>query len=122
MTDTIYIFTAGFGRRRFSSLFQKWTLPPLQIFEHLYITSLFLNKTIKCWYAFSYLEFKEHFGINIILICRNFLFLSVSPGFHMFSTERPRHDAHAMFGDVIYDARNAHWPVNNKIRKFTLFQ
>ena len=35
VTDTIYIFTARFGRLRFSSLFQKWLLPPLQIFEHL---------------------------------------------------------------------------------------
>ena len=35
VTDTIYIFTARFGRLRFSSLFQKWMLPPLQIFEHL---------------------------------------------------------------------------------------
>ena len=31
VTDTIYIFTARFGRLRFSSLFQKWMLPPLQI-------------------------------------------------------------------------------------------
>ena len=35
VTDTIYIFTPRFGRLRFSSLFQKWMLPPLQIFEHL---------------------------------------------------------------------------------------
>ena len=34
VTDTIYIFTPCFGRLRFSSLFQKWILPPLQIFEH----------------------------------------------------------------------------------------
>ena len=74
------------------------------------LTSLFLNKTIKSWYAFSQLECKEHFGINIILICRNL------------STERRRHDVHVLFGDVIYDARNAHWRVKNKInRKFTLF-
>ena len=33
--DTIYIFTLRFGRLRFSSLFQKWMFPPLQIFEHL---------------------------------------------------------------------------------------
>ena len=31
VTDKIYIFTARFGRLRFSSLFQKWMLPPLQI-------------------------------------------------------------------------------------------
>ena len=41
VNDTIYIFTLRFGRLRFSSLFQKWLLPPLQIFEPL--TSLFLN-------------------------------------------------------------------------------
>ena len=35
VSDTIYIFTLRFGRLRFSSLFQKWMLPPLQIFEHL---------------------------------------------------------------------------------------
>ena len=35
VNDTIYIFTLRFGRLRFSSLFQKWMLPPLQIFEHL---------------------------------------------------------------------------------------
>ena len=35
VTDTIYIFTPCFGRLRFSSLFQMWILPPLQIFEHL---------------------------------------------------------------------------------------
>ena len=39
-------------------------------------TSLFLNKTIKFWYAFSQLECKEHFGYKIVLIFRNFLFLS----------------------------------------------
>ena len=34
-----------------------------------------------------------------------------------------RHDVHVLFGDVIYDVRNAHWPLNNKIkRNFTLFQ
>ena len=31
VNDTIYIFTLRFGRLRFSSLFQKWMLPPLQI-------------------------------------------------------------------------------------------
>ena len=41
----------------------------------------------------------------------------------MFNTERQRHDVHVLFGDVNYDIRNAHWRVNNKIkRKFTLFQ
>ena len=35
VNDTIYIFTPRFGRLRFCSLFQKWMLPPLQIFEHL---------------------------------------------------------------------------------------
>ena len=35
VTETIYIFTPRFGRLRFSSLFQMWILPPLQIFEHL---------------------------------------------------------------------------------------
>ena len=35
VNDTIYIFTLRFGRLRFSSLFQKWMLPPLQILEHL---------------------------------------------------------------------------------------
>ena len=34
-TDMIYIFTPRFGRLRFSSSFQKWIFPPLQIFEHL---------------------------------------------------------------------------------------
>ena len=33
VNDTIYIFTLRFGQLRFSSLFQKWMLPPLQIFE-----------------------------------------------------------------------------------------
>ena len=33
VTDTIYIFTSRFGWLRLSSLFQKRTLPPLQIFE-----------------------------------------------------------------------------------------
>ena len=32
VTDTIYVFTPCFGRLRFSSLFQMWILPPLQIF------------------------------------------------------------------------------------------
>ena len=41
----------------------------------------------------------------------------------MLSTERRRHDVHVLFDDVSYDVRNAHWRVNNKIkRKFTLFQ
>ena len=40
----------------------------------------------------------------------------------MLSTARRRHDVHFLFGDVIYDVRNAHWRVNKKIkRKFTLF-
>ena len=53
----------------------------------------------------------------------DFLSFFVSPAFHMLSTERRRHDVHVLFGDVIYDVRNAHWRVNNKIkRKFTLFQ
>ena len=38
-------------------------------------------------------------------------------------SRRRRHDVHVLFGDVRYDVRNTHWPVNNKIkRKFTLFQ
>ena len=38
----------------------------------------------------------------------------------MLSTERRRHDVHMLFGDVSYDARKAHWRVNNKIKgKFT---
>ena len=40
VTDTIYIFTPRFGRLRFSSLFQMWILPPLQIFEHLFLCFL----------------------------------------------------------------------------------
>ena len=52
-----------------------------------------------------------------------FLFFFISPAFYMLSTERRRHDVHVLFGDVSYDVRNAHWRVNNKIkRKFTLFQ
>ena len=40
----------------------------------------------------------------------------------MLSTERRHHEVHVLFGDVGYDVRNAHWRVNNKIkRKFTLF-
>ena len=45
------------------------------------------------------------------------LFGFVSPAFHMLSTERRRHDVHVLFGDVRYDVRNAHWPVNNKKKK-----
>ena len=41
----------------------------------------------------------------------------------MLSTERQSHNVHVLFGDISYDIRNAHWHVNNKIkRKFTLFQ
>ena len=51
------------------------------------------------------------------------LFVFVSPAFHMLSTVRQRNDVHVLFGDVSYDVRNAHWLVNNKMkRKFTLFQ
>ena len=40
----------------------------------------------------------------------------------MLSTERPRYDVYVLFGGVGYDFRNAHWCVNNKIkRKFTFF-
>ena len=40
----------------------------------------------------------------------------------MLSTERRLNDVHALFDDISYDVRNAHWRVNNKIkRKFTLF-
>ena len=35
----------------------------------------------------------------------------------MLSTERRRRDVHVLFGDVSYDVRNAHWRVNNKIKK-----
>ena len=31
------------------------------------------------------------------------------------STER--HDVHVLFADVTYDVRNAHWRVNNKIKR-----
>ena len=37
----------------------------------------------------------------------------------MLSTERRRHDVHVLFGDVIYDVRNAHWRVM-KTFKFSL--
>ena len=52
------------------------------------------------------------------------LFVFVSPAFHRLSTtEHQRHDVHVLFGDVNYDVRNAHWRVNNKIkRNFTLFR
>ena len=50
------------------------------------------------------------------------LFVFVTPTLHMLSTECRRHDVHVLFGDIIYDVRNAHWPINNKMkRKFTLF-
>ena len=45
--------------------------------------------------------------MKMISICRFFFFV-VSPAFHMLSTERRRHDVHVLFGDVIYDVRNAH--------------
>ena len=49
-------------------------------------------------------------------------FVFVSPAFYRLSTEHRRHDVHVLFDNVNYDARNAHWRVNNKIkRKFTLF-
>ena len=38
------------------------------------LTSLFLNKAFKFWFAFSKLESREHFGKKIILFCRNFYF------------------------------------------------
>ena len=39
----------------------------------------------------------------------------------MLSTESRRHDVHVLFGDVIYDVRNAHWRVNKKIKRKKLF-
>ena len=51
------------------------------------------------------------------------LFVFVSPAFYRLSTEHRRHDVHVLFGDINYDVKNAHWRVNNKIkRKFTLFR
>ena len=38
----------------------------------------------------------------------------------MLSTERRRHDDHVLFGDVIYDVRNAHWLVKKKKEKENL--
>ena len=35
----------------------------------------------------------------------------------MLSTECRRHDVHVLFGDVIYDVRNAHWRVNKQKKK-----
>ena len=35
----------------------------------------------------------------------------------MLSTERRCHDVYVLFGDVIYDVRNAHWRVNKKKKK-----
>ena len=35
----------------------------------------------------------------------------------MLSTEHRCHDVHVLLGEVPYDLRNAHWPVNNKIKK-----
>ena len=71
------------------------------------------EQPIKCWYAFSWLECKEHFGNKIILICRNY-FVFVSPALHMLSTERRRYGVHVLFGDVSYDVRSAHWRANKK--------
>ena len=48
VNDTIYIFTLRFGRLRFSSLFQKWMLPPLQIFEHLFFVSELNYQVLVC--------------------------------------------------------------------------
>ena len=39
----------------------------------------------------------------------------------MLSTERRRHDVHVLFGDVIYDVRNAHWRKNKKEKENLLF-
>ena len=76
----------------------------------------------RCYLHIRFLNSANFFVSEIILIRRNF-FVFVSPAVHMLSTGRRRHDVLVMFGDVIYDVRNAHWRVNNKIkRKFTLFQ
>ena len=57
------------------------------------LTSLFLSKTIKCWYAFSQLECKEHFGKqDYFNLPKPFVF--VSPVVHMLSTERGCHDVY----------------------------
>ena len=38
------------------------------------VTSLFVNKNIKCEYAFPWLERKKLFGTKIIVFCGNCLF------------------------------------------------
>ena len=55
-------------------------------------------KVLVC--IFLVIEYKEHFGNNIILFCWNFLFLSLQR-YTFKSTECRRHDIHVLFGDVI---------------------
>ena len=45
------------------------------------------------------------------------LFVFVSPAFYRLSTDHRRHDVHVLCGDVTYNVRNAHWRVNNKIKR-----
>ena len=88
------------------------------------LTSLFLNKAIKCCYAFSYLDCKEHFGNKIILIWRNFLFLSLKRFTCLKVLSIWTSTLRSCFvWWRTYDVRSAHWRVNNKIKiKFTLLQ
>ena len=53
---------------------------------------------------------------KLFWFAETFCFL-FSPVFYMLSTERRCHDIHVLFGDVSYDIRNAHWHVNNKIKR-----
>ena len=51
VTDTIYIFTPRFGRLRFSSLFQKCMLPPLQCSVDKYLLDFTFPTTLFFWRA-----------------------------------------------------------------------
>ena len=86
------------------------------------LTSLFLSKTIKCWYAFYYLECKEHFSNKIILMVAETSCSCISSTSRVLSTERRRRrrDAHILLGDELVMTSETRMGMQSKTN--TLFQ
>ena len=99
VTDTTDIFTPRFGCLQFSSLFQKQMLPPLQIFEHLWLLCFWIKLPSR---VCIFLESKEHSVIKIILICLNICF-----SLFVVSTQCRRHDVSILFVNVSNDVGSA---------------
>ena len=68
---SLYIFTPPECTYNFFCITSDFSFDLLQCTSELQtpITFLFVNKNIKCGYAFSYLEHEKYFGAKITWLC-----------------------------------------------------